>query len=63
MTLRTETEWIELVEHGWNLLANLTDDDTILESICLGRSAGSNIKSYGDGEASNYTTRKIGDVF
>ena len=29
ITLRTETEWIETVEHGWNILVNINDSDFI----------------------------------
>ena len=33
ITLRSETEWIETVESGWNKLINIERDDAIVESI------------------------------
>lgn len=53
VTLRDETEWIELVDAGWNRLASPTsslDLSAILYSVL--RSKKDNVKPYGDGEAS-----------
>lgn len=33
VTVRSETEWVELVECGWNLLSNPTDSAAIISSI------------------------------
>lgn len=33
ITLRTETEWIETVESGWNMLLNVEQDNEIVEKI------------------------------
>ncbi len=33
VTVRTETEWIELIESGWNLLADPSDLGNILHAI------------------------------
>ncbi len=53
VTLRDETEWVELVEAGWNRLVSPTDVDVLvrvaLEAI---GSQGSDIAPYGDGKAS-----------
>jgi UDP-GlcNAc3NAcA epimerase len=60
VTLRTETEWTELVELGWNTLAQLTSADAVAKSIrkgftSRGREGG---QMYGDGHAA----RKIADA-
>jgi UDP-GlcNAc3NAcA epimerase len=59
VTLREETEWIELVEHGYNLLAG-ADKNEILKSFQQMESVKNNFseKFYGDGEAVN----KIADM-
>ena len=54
VTLRDETEWVELVEGGYNLLAG-TDTETIVNA-CLHMSCASpdfSINLYGNGQASN----------
>ena len=51
VTLRTETEWVELVETGWNRLVSPTSDD--LSSAFLDLDVGqSGVRLYGDGNAS-----------
>lgn len=52
VTLRDETEWIELVHAGWNRLAAPNDADALLASMqeALG-SSGLNVQPYGDGQA------------
>ena len=54
VTMRTETEWVELVEAGWNRLAPLTDPASVVSVIlaALG-TKGQAIKPYGDGYAGN----------
>jgi UDP-GlcNAc3NAcA epimerase len=53
VTLRDETEWVELVESGWNRLVSPVNVDalvcTALQAI---GSEGSDIAPYGDGKAS-----------
>lgn len=54
VTIRTETEWVELVELGWNVLVNPTDTDQIVNTV--EHSIGSNGKlefPYGHGTAAN----------
>ena len=53
VTVRTETEWIELVEHGWNRLAPPVSQETIISSILesIG-TRGSDDELYGNGTAS-----------
>jgi UDP-GlcNAc3NAcA epimerase len=51
VTLRDETEWVELVELGWNRLASPAEGGlarTVLQAI---GTRGSSAKPYGDGDA------------
>ena len=52
ITLRDETEWVELVESGWNRLAPPTDPRSLELAIraALG-SRGKDVRPYGDGNA------------
>jgi UDP-GlcNAc3NAcA epimerase len=51
ITIRTETEWVETVEHGWNTLTG-TDPERILTAIRAPKHAASPPQIYGDGHAS-----------
>ncbi|NPA71834.1 MAG: UDP-N-acetylglucosamine 2-epimerase (non-hydrolyzing) [Gammaproteobacteria bacterium] len=52
VTLRDETEWVELVEAGWNFLAPPHDAETVARLILSNLNAhGRPIKAYGDGHA------------
>jgi UDP-GlcNAc3NAcA epimerase len=59
VTLRNETEWPELVDLGWNRLADLSDvagsTRTILDSI--GRCGIQNAEPYGQGDAAEKIVR------
>ncbi len=57
ITLREETEWVETVDDGWNILVG-ADKDRILEAIRSFNPSGDRRESYGDGEAG----RKIVDI-
>jgi UDP-GlcNAc3NAcA epimerase len=59
VTLRDETEWIELVEAGWNRLAPPTSAEVLLKIFrsALGTS-GQAIEPYGRGDAA----RRIADI-
>lgn len=54
VTMRRETEWVELVESGWNLVAGL-DEKTIVKSVetMLQKDIGGLVREnfYGDGKA------------
>lgn len=49
-TVRTETEWVETVELGWNVLAG-TDGDDIADAVTRPRPAPTDAVPYGDGNA------------
>ena len=61
ITLREETEWVELVEHGWNRLVSLTDSGSIERGIhdSLAGPLGSGLGLYGDGHAGRIIARKL----
>lgn len=50
ITLRDETEWVELVEHGYNMLTG-ADKDKIVAAVCLNKQMKFNENLYGDGTA------------
>jgi len=52
ITLRDETEWIELVEAGWNQIVPPLSADAITDAIALARTLGESIQPYGHGQAS-----------
>ena len=60
VTLRDQTEWVELVDSGWNILVDVLNDD-ITNSILtmIGREGQSNTKPYGEGNAATIMYRHI----
>lgn len=53
VTVRTETEWVETVESGWNVLAAPSDMRAITRAVDIARHADerSDVTDYGDGKA------------
>jgi len=61
VTLRDETEWVELVEGGWNRLADLSSDQKISETILKAGvpDISEREKMYGEGNASRKIVEEI----
>jgi UDP-N-acetylglucosamine 2-epimerase len=57
ITLRENTEWVETVEMGWNVLVG-TDKEKIKKMINIFRPQGERSRVYGDGRAS----KKISEI-
>jgi len=53
VTLREETEWVETVEAGWNLIVG-SDSDRIIESAMGFRPVTPRASLYGDGDAARH---------
>ena len=55
ITLRAETEWVELVASGWNRLAPPTNPDRLFADICnaIGSRGSEDKVFYGNGKASS----------
>lgn len=60
VTLRDETEWVELVESGWNTLVPPTSAEVIRDAILQARGRqGRDIAPYGDGDAAGMIVDKL----
>lgn len=64
VTLRDETEWVELVEAGWNRLVPPTDAQSLRQAIsaALG-SSGKPFKPYGNGHAAQLIVQCLAQGF
>jgi UDP-GlcNAc3NAcA epimerase len=63
VTLRDETEWVETVEAGWNVLADMEMSDGIVDSvhdIVNTMNERKDISDYGDGEAAGKIVEVVG---
>lgn len=63
VTLRDETEWVELVELGWNQLITPTNADAVAQAILgsIGR-YGKRALPYGDGHAADLIVRELAAI-
>jgi len=61
VTLRTETEWVETVEAGWNCLVG-ADKKRIIQALETFKPHGKPEKFFGDGRASERIADVIGDI-
>jgi len=61
VTLRTETEWVELVDLGWNSLANPNSMEHIIETIryAIESNPVMNASPYGNGDSSQSIVKQI----
>lgn len=60
VTLRDETEWIELVEFGWNRLASpAAGADHIVAAVEAARNGSHGVQPYGDGHASQLIAAEL----
>lgn len=50
VTMRNETEWIETVDYGWNVLVGANEEEIVRE-LNADRKPHSNVSPYGDGTA------------
>jgi UDP-N-acetylglucosamine 2-epimerase len=60
ITLRGETEWVETVEAGWNVLAGAESADAVVDAVRRS-AAGSEIREYGDGHAAEAIAQCLQD--
>lgn len=62
ITLRDETEWVELVDAGWNRLVPTNDPNSVVNAIseAIG-SKGQDIKPYGRGDAASRILAAVGE--
>lgn len=60
VTLRNETEWVELVDAGWNRLAPPTSSENLAQTLkaALGHQ-GDEVQPYGDGTSAHRIVKKI----
>jgi UDP-N-acetylglucosamine 2-epimerase (non-hydrolysing) len=57
-TVRTETEWVETIELGWNVLANTADE--IAAAVSRARPEDTDAAPYGDGKAATRVLDALG---
>ena len=65
VTLRDETEWVELVDAGWNRLAPPLQADTVADAVLAAiGTTGSDVQPYGTGDAAERIVQRLSrDLF
>lgn len=60
VTIRDETEWVELVDAGWNRLASPVNTESITSAIAVAvGSKGQVVQPYGNGQAASQILRQL----
>lgn len=60
VTLRTETEWVELVEHGWNRLLDPRQPEVMARGLLqASANSGEDIQLYGNGDAAQKIVARL----
>ena len=62
ITLRDSTEWIELVQHGWNTLVG-ANTEKILAALQSMPRYGDTVQLYGDGHAGEFIVQTLFNIF
>jgi len=62
ITLRDSTEWVELIETGWNTLVG-ADEQKILQALDSMPQYGKDVMLYGDGKTSHYIIQSLLKVY
>jgi UDP-N-acetylglucosamine 2-epimerase len=58
ITLREETEWVETVENGWNILTG-ADCDRIIETVRTFKAPSDHQPLYGNGKAAAHCLKAL----
>jgi len=62
ITLRDSTEWVELVQHGWNMLVG-ANTEKILAALQSMPRYGEAVQLYGDGHAGEFIVQTLLNIF
>jgi len=62
ITLRDSTEWVELVEHGWNTIVG-ANTEKILAALQSMPRYGESVQLYGDGHAGEFIVQTLLNIF
>ena len=60
LTLRDETEWVELVDAGWNMLVPRLSTDAVADAVLAASGLkGLDVRPYGEGDAATRIVNKL----